>query len=622
VKRSVVEKQGLIVFIFLFFSLAPLAFAVSGEQYLKDEAAKGVKEVIAGDCQNKDYGYFNAGDGLAVSCQGGSESVGCKKRAVVRKEEYYYVEDPMGVEIRIPWTSVSIGKERAHYLDIESDDFLIIKFLGEMRLIKPERDGDSVRFDVFSWKPGSSFLKDGKGGAISKCCSHVSNAKSGWVNEERETVKDCVDSCGIVFTVGRPAKYESIKSDVIVKEVGFSTAAVKEMRQQAPNSSFTIVTRIKDPSQEIHDDISEKIFHVLGAQSSYSRKRAFLQEVSFKVDASGLALWHGVYHFVPYLYWPKLLSGDGKPVSGKQDVVLKVFQGNSRLDCSAWSPVTSSAIQVGSVGKCDLKSSSGNKEDVIKYRVDAVRGPFYKVKKKLAWGPFKIADFYAMVGDDPLVEIDFSLKFLLSNGKYSDWISSKEELEKLLGKSAVVGQEGGVPEPSASAGTCKPVIHSIHYKGKDLDEPKSFDYASFGDSFSAILMVNEDCSVKDVSFGLWGSSDLEGAPVARIDFFSWEVDLVDMDGLFSKDIVLSEASYPEKLYFAARLVNSDNKVFYSEPVEFHFPPEHQGSSGETNGSGEGNQDNGSAGIAGCDPCLSITGCLACLDEGLASSLFK
>lgn len=365
--------------------------------------------------------------------------------------------------------------------------------------------------------------------------------------------------------------------------------------------SFTVTTKVKDPEQEIKTSTE-------------------LEEVSFKINITGLRDWHSEYFFVPHRYTPRFLSEDGGVVEGERKISFRVFRENTQLDC-AWSPFgVTSLHKEGETQRCDLR---GERDGIIEYRLDGIAGPDYKVTQRGLLGGLLTSSKYGMVGSDSTVSIDFSVRFRTdegtgSGGEFSEWVSTEQGLSSLH-SGAGAGQEGEAPspEPIDQTNICKPVISEISYNGVDFSEPSSFSYTNYGDTFSVLVGVQELCSVSELSLGFWNSSDLSGAPEFEIDFLSGEIEQLELQGTVSKNIMLSEAPYPEKLYFAARVVNAAGNEFYSDSVEFYFPGAEQPGQPPEGGETPAAED-----LAGCNPCRSIVGCLACLDHSLAKNSFE
>ncbi len=233
---------GFSLALLLAVSVSFFAFSKTAKEYLEEEALDiDPPSIDSGDYSDKDAGYFDMGKGKAAVCHGGEESIGCKTYAVNREGGFYRLRNPAG----LPFGVDSDVLEAAHYLDRDKGDYLIVKFLGEMRLIKPEDEGDLTRFDVYSWIPADNYLDDiSAGGSIEKCCSYTSSLKpSAWSlvpsRAPRETVEDCVAGCGIKFefAVKKDDDSSSIAAailkiapnETIVKDISFSSSAVSEM---------------------------------------------------------------------------------------------------------------------------------------------------------------------------------------------------------------------------------------------------------------------------------------------------------------------------------------------------------------------------------------------------------
>jgi len=338
--------------------------------------------------------------------------------------------------------------------------------------------------------------------------------------------------------------------------------------------SFTVTTAISNANEEIRWDLSQKLANRINLTTS-TTKSALLDEVEFKIDASSLKNWHGEYSFVPHLYWPELIEEGKNP--GERHVSFKVVKNNRQLDC-AFNTFQSYLHSAGEEQRCDVDKETPHRDGVVKYRIDEIRGPDYELSRKIAWWIFKLADFYSIQGTGTGVEIDFSVAFRTDNetgsgGTFTEFVSTQEELEALG-----LSSEGQSDEIQETYTDCAPVVKRISYGGETFEEPEEFHYNSFGDLFSVVFTTGE-CEVEDFRIGFWDSQGLRGNPKQEIELLSSEIKQINSVSVLGKQISLSESDYPEKLFFGARLEN---------PVTV-------------------------LDLAGCNPCTSIPGCLACLD---------
>ncbi len=375
--------------------------------------------------------------------------------------------------------------------------------------------------------------------------------------------------------------------------------------------SFTVKTEISNANEEIHWDLSQKATGLVNVTSP-ATKAASLEGVAFDMDGSALKEWHGKYSFVPHLYWPKIIEDGVNP--GKPKASFKVFKDSLQLDCSPSLAVTELRA-AGEEQRCDVQKETPKRAGIIKYRIDDVRGPAFELSRKIAWWVFKLADFYSIQGTDTSVEIDFSVAFRTdeekgSGGTFTEFVSTQEELNALGLSSS--GQSTGA---SSNYSDCAPVVKLISYGEEVFEDPKEFHYNNFGDLFSVVFTTGE-CDVEDFRIGFWDSQGLRGNPKLEIELLSSEIDQIDSLTVLEKQISLSESDYPEELFFGARLENSEGKSFFTDSVEFYFPAV-QGNDEPKPVEPEPVEN--IPDLAGCNPCTSIPGCLACLDYLLADS---
>jgi len=235
------------VLVLVSFSLT--AFSDSGDSYLRQEAQDFEPERISqGVYDDKDSGYFDAGSGTAASCQGGNKSLECRDREVSLEGGSYTVASPWGYEIAIAGVTIPLPKLRAHYLNLSTDDYIVIKYLGEMRLIKPEeQESGDIKYEVYSWIPGNNFLADtGTGGTVTKCCEYTSDLRSALTNPwPEEDVTSCESQCGIRFTIGRNV---SLLTTIIIKEVAF-TASEKQAMEARRDERLSLAGTGAPPEQ-------------------------------------------------------------------------------------------------------------------------------------------------------------------------------------------------------------------------------------------------------------------------------------------------------------------------------------------------------------------------------------
>jgi len=382
--------------------------------------------------------------------------------------------------------------------------------------------------------------------------------------------------------------------------------------------AFTLSTQLADPERTVRDDITSKLTELIGVTTP-QRQEAALKAMSFSIDASGFRDYHSRYIFNSGSYWPKLLDKDGSVVEDDPEVKLTVHTGDGvQLNCSPFLNVGGFGLsgfrKVGDVTRCDFEQAGNTKNGIMEYRIDAITGPAYKKSVQHGWGPFKVADNYALEGSSTTVQIDFSIRLRNDDGVgepgFSEWVSTLQELQALEG---LGGTEAGTDDSfSLPQGTCTPVIGKIFYQGTEYAEPDVFNYLAYGQEFSVLAAVREDCDVSAFALGFWESAELSGLPGLEVEFLPWEAQMLDLHGYLFKDIVLSEAPYPEKMYLAGTLANAAGETFNSAPVEFHFP----GSSGGNGGNGT------TQGVAGCNPCISVAGCFACIDHLLVKGSFE
>lgn len=153
----------------------------------------------------------------ASVCHGGSKAIGCKRRKVEPREHYYFIANPVGIP--------PLGG--AHYLYTATEDYLVVKVLGELWFIKPLwNDKEECYFELWKWTPSENFFEDGSY-TLAACDASGTTVfpKSG----DTKTVKAFEESCGIVFdAVCRGSTITHI-NDIVIKDLRINPSYFAEM---------------------------------------------------------------------------------------------------------------------------------------------------------------------------------------------------------------------------------------------------------------------------------------------------------------------------------------------------------------------------------------------------------
>ncbi len=166
----------------------------------------------------------------ASVCHGGAESIGCRKRKVEPKDSYYLIANPT-LHLWIPFVPSLGGAGGAHYLNTKTDDYLVVKLLGELWFIKPHWSNpelqDSCYFDIWKWTPGNNFFIDGSYD-LSSCGNPTANTFP--KSDDVHTVSTYESTCGIVFdTICRGEGWFK-ENDIIIKNLRINSQYFSEMK--------------------------------------------------------------------------------------------------------------------------------------------------------------------------------------------------------------------------------------------------------------------------------------------------------------------------------------------------------------------------------------------------------
>ena len=145
-------------------------------------------------------------------------------------------------------------------------------------------------------------------------------------------------------------------------------------------------------------------------------------------------------------------------------------------------------------------------------------------------------------------------------------------------------------------------------------------------------LSQKGCSIESGEYGFWGTKTFSGGKAAGDNLNQDQLnnmsngEKVTVSGISISDLSGYENS---TLYFGLKGSVKKAGADSFEQANSMWVGFEVGQGGEnvtppsgTPGPGNGTEKPQAGPIAGCDPCLSITGCLACLDKGLVNSSFK
>ena len=280
------SKRCLLLAILFLFSLFLIVPASAQPEQLNAlitdaEIQSVLEQAKAGaDFTNKDALYFNKfvdNTYYASVCHGGSRSLGCKERVVRSNANYYEIANP----------AVVLGIGGAHYLNTNTDDYLVVKLLGELWFIKPHwNDSEQCYFDVWKWTPSESFFVDASY-ELGACEAQGSAVFP--KSEDFYTVSAYENSCGIVFDISCRSGSWPTGTDVAVKNIKINSRYFEELKTRAQGRENRIT-----PGQQVSNECGFKIASVRYKSQTYNNpssltyyaETAESMNVSFVIDNS------------------------------------------------------------------------------------------------------------------------------------------------------------------------------------------------------------------------------------------------------------------------------------------------------------------------------------------------
>lgn len=288
------------LFMILFFALLLFSVAFASappEQLSALITEEKIQEVLTQAQQepvfdDKDALYYSksVGDTYYSSvCHGGSESLGCKERAVRLETNYYKIENPTS----------ALGIGGAHYLNTKTDDYLVVKLLGELWFIKPHwndpEQKDSCYFDVWKWTPSENFFIDGSYD-LSACEGQGSTVFP--KSEDFQTVSAYERSCGVVFDSSCRSGSWITGTDIAIENIKINPQYFEELKARA-QSRESHITQAQQTSGECGFKIESINYNGQTYSNptslTYDAETAEPMNVSFVIDNSKCTIQQMVF---------------------------------------------------------------------------------------------------------------------------------------------------------------------------------------------------------------------------------------------------------------------------------------------------------------------------------------
>jgi len=271
------------LFLFSLFLIVPVSAQPEQLKALITDAEiqSAIEQAKTGaDFTNKDalyYSKFINNTYYASVCHGGSRSLGCKERVVKLNGNYYEIANPVAV----------FGIGGAHYLNTSTDDYLVVKLLGELWFIKPHwNDSEQCYFDVWKWTPSENFFVDASYN-LSACEGQGSAVFP--KSKDFYTVSAYENSCGIAFDISCRSGSWPTGTDVAIKNIKINSQYFEELKARAQTRESRIT-----PARQIPNECGFKIASVRYKGQTYDDPNSLTyyaetaepMSVSFVIDNS------------------------------------------------------------------------------------------------------------------------------------------------------------------------------------------------------------------------------------------------------------------------------------------------------------------------------------------------